>query len=138
MAASARAGTIADMAQDKPSQVYMRFLHLVEAVRRMPAMPLLDAVEERLLNVLVEAWQTGQALPVTEAVRRVHGVSERTVFRRLKSLQDKGLLCSVADTQDARVHHLKPSRRAEEYFDRMGRCIEQLQSSAAPASRGRR
>lgn len=126
------------MPQDKPSLVYMRFLHLAEAVRRMPAMPLLDAVEERLLNVLVEAWQGGQTLPVTEAVRRVHGVSERTVFRRLKSLQDKGLLCMEADAQDARVHHLRPSQRAEDYFDQMGRCIEQLQTSGALATRARR
>lgn len=114
------------MASSKASLAYMRFLHLAEAVRKMPAMPLLDAVEERLLNVLAEAWQSGQPLPVTEAVRRVHGVSERTAFRRLKSLQDKGLLCTMPDPDDARVHHLRPSRQAEDYFDQMGRCIEQL------------
>ena len=89
-------------------------------------MPLLDTVEERLLNVLAEAWQTGQPLPVTEAVRRVQGVSERTAFRRLKSLQEKGLLCTVEDPGDGRIHHLRPSQRAEAYFDQMGRCIEQL------------
>ena len=121
----------------RPSLAYMRFLHLAEAVRRMPAMPLLDAVEERLLNVLAEAWQSGRSLPVTEAVRRLEGVSERTAFRRLKSLQTKGLLSTIQDPQDARVHHLRPSRQAEDYFDKMGRCIEQL-SPRAPGSDGAR
>lgn len=125
---------MATMSKSKPSLAYMRFLHLADAVRRMPAMPLLDAVEERLLNVLAQSWQEGRSLSVTEAVRRVEGVSERTAFRRLKTLQDKGLLSTVADPHDARVHHLRPSPRAEDYFDRMGRCIEQLQIPPSPVA----
>ena len=117
---------MSEMPDQKPSLAYMRFLRLADAVRRMPAMPLLDAIEERLLNVLAEAWQSGRPLPVTEAVRRVHGVSERTAFRRLKSLQTKGLLLTIQDPQDARVHHLRPSPQAQDYFDKLGLCIEQL------------
>jgi DNA-binding MarR family transcriptional regulator len=82
------------------------------------------------MAALGAAWQVGKPVPVTDAARVLPGVSERTVFRRMKSLRAKGLLQFVGDEQDARIRHVKPTERAEAYFDGLGRCIEQARGKA--------
>ena len=117
------------MTRSTPSLTYLRFLHLADAVRRIPSAPWLDDVEERMLAALAAAWRSGQPMPVTEAVRTVPEVSERTAFRRLKSLQAKGMLDFVDDSRDGRVRHLKPTALADAHFERLGRCMEQVLAS---------
>ncbi len=103
---------------------YLKFLHLAHAMRQMPSLPALDNIEERLLNMLATAWYANQRIPVSEAARMVPDASERTVYRRLKTLETKGLIAFGADANDQRVRYVMPTTRTDHYFDRLGRCLE--------------
>jgi DNA-binding MarR family transcriptional regulator len=115
------------MFSSRDSLKYLKFLHLVEALRKTPTVPLLDTVEERLLSCFAAAWCSGKKTPVTEAARMVPDISERTVFRRLKTLEKKGLLAFIKSADDARIRFAVPTQKTENYFDKVGQCIEQAQ-----------
>ena len=38
------------------NNTYFKFLHLAQAVQKLPSFPELDSVEERLLNVCASVW----------------------------------------------------------------------------------
>ena len=38
------------------SQMYLKYLHLVQSIRALPSFPDLDAVEVQMLNTLATAW----------------------------------------------------------------------------------
>lgn len=108
---------------------YLKFLHLAHAMRQMPSLPALDNIEERLLNMLATGWYANQRIPVSEAARMVPDASERTVYRRLKTLESKGLITFGADANDQRVRYVMPTTRTDHYFDRLGRCLERAQGA---------
>lgn len=114
---------------------YVRFLNLINAVRQMPTLPVLDAVEERLLGAVLAEWMAGRQLPVTEAARMEAGTPERTAFRRIKSLHEKGLLSFEVCPDDNRVKYIVPTDTAGRYFDALGRCMEQARDSLWPHSK---
>lgn len=116
--------------QNKHSSNYLRFLHLANAIRHAPSLPQLDSLEERLLNAFAAAWHAGKPVSVTEAHLLVPDASERTVYRRLKTLGEKGLLTYGKDAQDQRVRYVLPTDRTEQYFSYLGRCMEQAQDQA--------
>lgn len=91
------------IASKKHSLNYLRFLHMANAIRQAPLLPQLDSLEERLLNVFAAAWHSGKLIPVTEAHLLVPDASERTVYRRLKTLCEKDLLMCDKDPRDWRV-----------------------------------
>lgn len=105
------------------SQTYLRFLNLVSAVRALPAFPSLDAVEERVLNGLAAVWATGGQVTVLEAMRLTPDSSPSTVHRRLKQLQDKGLITLRADGGDNRVRYIEPTDAAHAWFAKLGQCL---------------
>jgi len=113
----------------KQGSTYVKFLNLVAALRQMPPTLALDAVEERLLNMLALLWAEGKKIPVTEAARMEPNTSERTAFRRLKSLHDKGLLDFEVSAKDLRVRFVVPTQRTKEYFDFLDECIEHARES---------
>lgn len=98
-------------------------------MRQMPGLPVLDSVEERLLNVFAAAWQTKTDIPVSTAAQMISDTSERTVYRRLKTLESKGLIAFEADEQDQRIRYIVPTARTDDYFDKLGRCIERAQGT---------
>jgi hypothetical protein len=107
-----------------PSQTYLRFLNLASAVRGLPGMPLLDAVEERVLNMLAVVWATGGHVTVLDAMQLAPDTSASTVHRRLKSLQAKGLIELSEARGDARVRLINPTAFAIGYFTRLGQCLD--------------
>jgi len=66
------------MSVTKHASTYAKFLNLLSAVRQMPSLPVLDTVEERLLGLLLSAWESGKQLQVTEVTRMEQGTPERT------------------------------------------------------------
>lgn len=105
------------------SQTYLRFLNLVAAIRGLPSFPSLDAVEERVLNGLAAIWATGGQVTVLEAMRLTPDSSPSTVHRRLKQLQGKGLIVLREDESDSRVRIIEPTAAANEWFARLGQCL---------------
>lgn len=112
-----------------PSDVYVRFLGLVRAVRQLPTFPNLDATEEQLLNAVEVRRHAGQRLTVLEAMSLLPDVSPSTAHRRLKNLRAKGLISLEVDGSDNRIKYVTPTPLAGQYFDRLGQAL-------AVASRG--
>lgn len=105
------------------SRTYLRFLNLVNAVRGLPSFPSLDAVEERVLNGLAAVWATGAKVTVLEAMRLTPDASPSTVHRRLKQLQEKGLILLREDESDSRLRIIEPTDAANAWFARLGHCM---------------
>jgi DNA-binding transcriptional ArsR family regulator len=110
-------------------QSYLKFLHLVQVVRETPGFPALDAVEERVLNIFAVAWYEGREITVLEAMKMLPGISESTVFRRIKSLRQKGMVSLNMDEKDRRTRYIRPSELANRYFDILGGCLKKAQQA---------
>ena len=105
------------------SMTYLRFLNLASAVRALPSFPSLDAVEERVLNGLAAIWATGAKVTVLEAMRLTPDASPSTVHRRLKQLQEKGLIVLREDEGDSRLRIIEPTVAANAWFAKLGQCL---------------
>lgn len=109
----------------KYSNIYLRFLNLMQAIRELPTFPNVDPVEERLLNALAAIWHGGGRVTVLEAMALPVDVSPTTLHRRLKSLRAKGLLALETDVADTRVKYVVPTDRTNDYFSTLGRCLNE-------------
>lgn len=103
---------------------FLKFVHLARAIHNLPIFPSLDAVEERILMICAGVWHTGASITVTEIAHMVPGCSERTIYRRLKSLQDKDMLKFRVDEKDRRVKYVEATNLTEKYFTKMDACIK--------------
>jgi DNA-binding MarR family transcriptional regulator len=106
-------------------QTYLRFLNLSSAIRGLPAIPVLDPVEERLLNVLAKLLATSQEVTVLQAMHSAAETSPSTVHRRLKSLRSKGLIGYAEKPGDQRTKYILLTPLAEQYFAELSRCVVQ-------------
>lgn len=114
---------------DSGRQAYLRFLVLARESRASSKDPVLDVVEERVLQTLASVWASGDKLTVLKAMAMGEDASATTIHRRLKSLRRKGYIVLKEDESDNRVKFVLPTPVAERHFERMGRCMrEALQS----------
>jgi predicted transcriptional regulator len=111
------------MSKDQ-AQTYLRFLNLVSAIRGLPTLPALDALEERVLNGLAANWATGTRITVLEAMSLPLDTSPTTVHRRLKALEKKGVIEFQEDKVDSRIKYVMPTYLATTYFRKMGQCLD--------------
>lgn len=102
---------------------YFKFLNLLNAVRDLSSFPSLDALEERLLNILAATWHTNRRITVTEAMNILPDTSTATVYRRLTTLRKKGLLEIQLDETDLRVKYVLPTETATDYFSQLADCL---------------
>jgi hypothetical protein len=109
------------------SQMYTKYLNLVQAVRSLPSFPQLDAVESRMLNVFAAAWHEGKTITVLEAMVMLPEISTTTAHRRLKMLRKKGMIDLDLDGQDNRVKYVVPTKATHQYFAQLGQCMEKAQ-----------
>jgi len=111
------------------SSAYLRFLNLVQGVRALPDFPVLDPVEERLLNLFATVWHDGKQITVLQAMGMSTDVSSTTAHRRLKSMRKKGVIILVADEADNRIKYVQPTDVAQQYFSQLGQCMSQAQAA---------
>jgi len=109
------------------SQMYTKYLNLVQAVRSLPSFPQLDAVESRMLNVFAAAWHEGKTITVLEAMVMLPEISTTTAHRRLKMLRKKGMIDLDLDGQDNRVKYVVSTKATHQYFAQLGQCMEKAQ-----------
>lgn len=109
---------------DDLSQTYLRFINLASAIRGLPNFPVLDAVEEQVLNALAVTWATGTRVTVLEAMKLSTTTSSTTVHRRLNTLRQKGLIELQEDEADNRVKYVLPTPIAKAYFAKLGQCMD--------------
>ncbi len=84
----------------------------------LPGMPILDPVEERVLNQFASYWGSDYQPTVLEALGIDESISRRTVQRRIEGLRSKGMICYQPDPNDQRVKRIAPTDRALKYFSR--------------------
>ncbi len=106
------------------SQAYLKFLNLVKAFRDLPTFPMLDAVEQSLLESFAAVWHTGKQITVLEAMHMSKEISPSTVHRRLKTLRAKGMITLVNDSVDSRTKYVMPTTLANQCFDQLGQCMD--------------
>lgn len=109
---------------DELSKTYVRFLNLLEAIKGMPSMPTLDAVEEKVLGMLAALWVAGERVTVLQAMGLPADSSPTTVHRRLKSLRSKGLIRLEENEADNRTKFVLPTDLGRGYLAKLGQCVE--------------
>lgn len=114
----------------RPADIYLRFLQLAEAVRGMPALPPLEPLEERILELIAFARQRQERLSVKDLMGKRELGSPAMLHGRLKSMREKGWIL-LAETEDARRKQLELSQAALKHFDKLSKCLLQASKSAA-------
>ncbi len=109
--------------------MYLRFLNLIQAVRKIPTFPTLDPVEERLLNQLAALWHSGKNISVLEAMGLSTEISATTAHRRLKTLIKKGMIALNPDQTDSRIKYVVSTDLTSQYFTSIGQALEQAQQT---------
>ena len=109
--------------------MYLRFLNLINAIRKIPTFPSLDPVEERLLNQLAATWHAGKKISVLEAMGLSTEISATTAHRRLKTLIKKGMISLDVDQTDSRIKYVVPTALTTDYFTSIGQALEQAQQA---------
>lgn len=108
--------------QSRPADTYLRFLELAETVRTLPALPMLDPLEERLLVLIAQAGQQKARLCVRDMMAKSELGSPAMLHKRLKSMREKGWIW-LADTEDGRRKQLELTQSALQYFDQLSTCM---------------
>jgi DNA-binding MarR family transcriptional regulator len=109
----------------KHSKTYLKFLSLAAAIHELPGIPNLDSTEEKLLNLLALNIQKGNQVNVLEAMNLLPDTSPATVHRRLKTLRKKNMIKLNVDVNDNRIKHIEITDLANEYFSKLGQCLNQ-------------
>jgi hypothetical protein len=109
---------------EKAASTYLKFLNLVQAVRSSTSFPVMDPVEEKLLNFFATAWHAGKPLTVVEAMNNLPDLSSSTVHRRLVTLREKGMVELEIDPLDNRVKYIVGTDAANQYFAQLGKCLD--------------
>ena len=114
----------------RPADIYLRFLHLAEALRGLPSPPPLDPLEERILALIARAGADQERLSVRDMMAKQEFGAPATVHARLKSMREKGWI-KLSDTDDARRKQIELTQAALQYFDRLSNCLVQAARDGA-------
>jgi len=106
----------------RPADIYLRFLQLTEALRGLPALPSLDPLEERILELVARAAQAKERLSVRDLMGKSELGSPATLHARLKSMRDKGWI-ALSDTEDTRRKQVELTQAALRHFDKLSECL---------------
>lgn len=108
----------------RPADIYMRFLHLAEALRGLPSLPPLDPLEERILSMIARASKNEERLSVRDMMGKQEFGAPATVHARLKSMREKGWIV-LNDTEDSRRKQIDLTQAALQHFDRLSNALVQ-------------
>jgi DNA-binding MarR family transcriptional regulator len=106
----------------RPADIYFRFLQLAEALRGLPALPPLDPLEERLLDLIASARQKQERLSVRDVMAKSDLGAPATLHTRLKSMRAKGWIL-LTQTEDARRKQVELTAAALQHFDKLSNCL---------------
>lgn len=70
----------------------------------------LEPAERIVIELIAPKWLAGNPVTVMSVLSMNYsGISNSTVFRRLKSLREKGMLTLEHDAHDTRIKYVKPT-----------------------------
>lgn len=113
----------------RPADIYLRFLHLAEALRGLPSLPALDPLEERILAMIARTTKNETRLSVRDMMAKQEFGAPATVHARLKSMREKGWIV-LNDTEDARRKQIDLTQAALQHFDRLSSCLVEAAQGA--------
>jgi SOS-response transcriptional repressor LexA len=106
----------------RPAEIYLRFLQLADALRGLPSLPLLDPLEERILDFIARATHANERLSVRDMMNHPELASPATLHARITSMRDKGWIM-LSDTDDARRKQIELTPAALLHFDKLSECL---------------
>lgn len=113
------------MSTKSNAQIYLRFLNLTQAVAGAGSDADVDLLALRLLETIALAHAKGKPLTVTNAMELSAIASPATLHRKMDALREAGLIAQVFEGTNRRTKYLSPTKAATQYFDRMGKALEQ-------------
>ena len=105
------------------SQIYLRFLHLTQAISGELPTSNVDFSALRLLEAIAVAKAQGSPLTVTNAMELNTLASPATLHRKLDALLEAGLVEQEFEGKNRRTKYLVPTQSASKYFEQMGRAL---------------
>lgn len=112
------------------SQIYLRFLNLIHAIDEGEHAPAMDLDAKKLLEVIAVHHAQEKPLTVTDAMAMNSIASPATIHRKLDQLRELGMIDTVFQGKNRRTKFLVPTQTAHDYFEKIGRAMQQaLQAS---------
>lgn len=110
---------------------YLRFLQLAKVVQALPDGQEMDANELALLESVVLRWYEEQPMTVREAIGLAALGSPATLHKRITRLREKDMLSTLNQEGDRRAKFLIPTQRTLDYFQHLGRSMQQAHKGLA-------
>jgi DNA-binding MarR family transcriptional regulator len=103
----------------------LRFLQLAKAIQALPDGEEMDANEVALLQSVVLCWYENKPMTVREAIGLAELGSPATLHKRITRLREKDMLSTLNLEGDRRAKFLIPTQRTLDYFQHLGRSMQQ-------------
>lgn len=117
----------------RDSSTLVRLLNLISAIRDLSPFAELSAEEELLLDDLIIRWHDNVAFTVSDVINDTRYPSPTTAYRRLVALKDKGIIALDASLDDKRVKHIRPTKVALLYIEKLEEGVERMIVDSRPA-----
>jgi DNA topoisomerase IA len=111
------------------SPSYIRFLNLLDALDRINPGKKLDAIEESLLDKIVNCAHLKESVLVGDLISLAELGSQATLHGRLKNLSAMGYI-KMASNTDGRKKEVLPTKLAIKRYEEISKCLEK---AAKPA-----
>lgn len=105
------------------SQIYLRFLHLTQAISGELPTSNVDFHALRLLEAIAVAYAQCSPLTVTNAMELNIIASPATLHRKLDALREAGLVEQEFEGKNRRTKYLVLTQAASNYFEQMGKAL---------------
>ena len=111
------------------SPSYIRFLNLLDALDRINPGKKLDAIEESLLDKIVNCAHLKESVLVGDLISLAELGSQATLHGRLKNLSAMGYI-KMASNTDGRKKEVLPTKLAIKRYEEISKCLEKAAKSA--------
>mgnify|MGYP000299426472 CR=1 FL=1 len=110
-------------------QIYLRFLNMIHALDGGANAPTMDFDAKRLLEVIAVRHSEQKPLTVTDAMALNSIASPATIHRKIDQLRELGMVDTVFEGNNRRTKYLVPTQAAHDYFDQVGKVMQQAISA---------
>jgi Fe2+ or Zn2+ uptake regulation protein len=110
--------------------IYLRFLNLIHALDGGANTPAMDLDAKKLLEVIAVHHASEKSLTVTDAMALNSIASPATIHRKLDQLRELGMIDTVFEGKNRRTKYLVPTQMAHDYFNQVGKVMQQALAQA--------
>jgi len=103
-------------------KTYLRFVELLQVMKGAPDFPVLDEIDQSLLNQIASLFFEGKPLLVSGLIFSNKMASTATLHRRLSRLLKNDLIRHGSDV-DGRKKYLELTPKSCDYLSKLGKCV---------------